>query len=151
MGRFNSKPSLTYRNAFDALTALVEAEGTDAALRAYAEVTWEAYQKQYAEKFGLKLSSGRTCLARLLGKRCNPDSDRCGIPCHPPGVDHASLWLKDGKPYSYVYQPYGLSMQALRELVAMCERYGLECSIDTWPSWHFPGAVLTVEIKRKEG
>lgn len=149
MRRFMHKPTDLYSRAVKALSLLCMAEGADAALRAYAEATWEEHQKQYAKKYGLKLSNGRICLARLLGKKCDYHSDHSGIPCRPPGADHDSLWLKDGKPYVYVSQPYGLSAREMRELVSMCDRHGLEAYASAWPSWHFPGAVLTVEIKRK--
>ncbi len=149
MRKFVKKPSKLYSQAVEALLALVEAEGADAALRVYAQATWEEYYRQYAEKHGLKLSAGHPCLSRLLGKRCSQKSDYSGVPCYPPGADHDSLWLKDGKPYAYITQPYCLTLNAMRDLVAMCDQYGLDVNIRTWPSWHFPGGVLTMEIKRK--
>lgn len=145
-----SKPSQRYADAVTALAALVQAEGPDAATRAYAQATWETRREQWAAKHGgLKQSAGHVCLSRLLGKRrCNeagPDTLR---PCRPPGADHCSLWLKDGVPEVLVSQPYGLGLQTMRELVALCDRCDFDASVDTWPAWHFPGGVLMVEIRR---
>lgn len=150
MRKFINKPSALYSQAVGALSTLIEAEGVDAALRAYAQATWEEHQEQYAKNHGLRPSKGRICLARLLGKRCDFHSDHSGVPCRPPGADHDSLWLKDGKPYTYTSQPYSLTLEEMRALVALCDRHGLEVSVTTWPSWHFPGGVLTMEIRRKE-
>lgn len=39
----------------------------------------------------------------------------------------------------------------MRELVELCDKYGLWTCVSTYPSWHFPGAVLTIEVtKNKE-
>jgi hypothetical protein len=64
----------------------------------------------------------------------------------PPGVDHPSLWIRDGKPAVFVFQPYGV--QDVAALGAFCAARSLECSIDTWPAWHNPGRVVFVEIHR---
>lgn len=149
MGRFMDKPTGRYIKATQALAELVEAEGTDAAVRAYAEATWERKREGWAAKHGLQQTRGRVCLARLLGKRCGGfGRDVKGIPCQPPGADHCSLWLKEGHPEVFVSQPYGLSLKTMRELVALCDCTGLDVLVDTWPAWHFPGRVLMVEIRR---
>jgi hypothetical protein len=76
--------------------------------------------------------------------------ERAGVPpCWPPGADHSSLWNRDGKPVVFVTQPYSLGVDTMRELVAFCDRWGLDACVSAWPSWHYPAAVVTVEITRK--
>ena len=47
-----------------------------------------------------------------------------------------------------VSQSYGLTHEDLRETLKFCERFGLEVDISSWPSWHFPSAVLTLTFAR---
>jgi hypothetical protein len=69
--------------------------------------------------------------------------------CAPPAGDHDTLWLKDGKPALYLMQPYGLAWDDMKKLVTFCERHGLRAQVDTWPSFHFPGWVLSIEIEKE--
>ncbi|MEW6770444.1 MAG: hypothetical protein AB1330_03525 [Bacillota bacterium] len=139
MSRFVSKPTTLYRQTVDLLRQLEETEGK--AERAYAEAVWERYRDAWAKRHGLKQTNGHVCVRRLLAGRCNR------MNCiFPPANDHHSLWLRGGKPAVYVFQPYGLSHEQLCALVGFAEEHGLRLRVDTFPAWHFPGAVLCVEL-----
>ena len=51
------------------------------------------------------------------------------------------------KPAVYTFEPYGMSLDTLRELVAFCDRWGLDLHIDAWPAGWFPGATVWVELR----
>jgi hypothetical protein len=55
------------------------------------------------------------------------------------------------EPACYVFQPYGLELETLAELVFFAKTHGLELTLSSFPSWHFPGAVLTVELRPAPG
>lgn len=144
------KQTPEYVRAVEALKSLPP----DIAMRAFAEATYAAREKAWAERYGLERSRGHACVARLLGKRCwqsgwHVRGAEEAPPCRPPGSDHADLWIKNGKPVVYTFQPYGLDHNTLERLLDFCGRWGLEIHIDTWPAGHFPGAVLWVEITPK--
>jgi hypothetical protein len=63
--------------------------------------------------------------------------------------DHGTRWTRDGRPYCLVGQPYGLSDDEVGKLAALRQQ-GLQVSIDTRPSWHYPGSVLTVVVTRDD-
>jgi hypothetical protein len=141
------KQSQKYKEAVKILKELVEQEGTGVTMRAYAEAVYEKSQKNFANFYdGIELvRKSHVCLNRLLGKRCK--SGTCDSPRSIPAADHCSEWKKDGKTFIIVSQPYGLSYDSLKETVAFCEENGLEAEVRSGPSWHFPGAVLTIEYK----
>ena len=60
-------------------------------------------------------------------------------------------WLKRGKPDTYLMQPYQLTWEDMKNLVALCEKNGLRADVTPWPSFHFPGGVISVHIRRAEG
>ncbi|MBI4377240.1 MAG: hypothetical protein HY549_12420 [Elusimicrobia bacterium] len=132
-----------YAQALRALRELLEAQGEDVVGCAYAEAVAQSRYDRFAVK-GLKQSDGRLCVQRLWGKQCDLKD------CVPPSGDHDSLWLRDGKPAVYLTQPYGLTWETMRRLMAFCERHGLKADIDTWPSFHFPGQVLSVQLSKKD-
>jgi len=136
-----------YVKAVDALRAVGD---VDLAARAAAEATWHGRLMAWASREGLTPSKSHACVARLLGKRC-PWSLRepkpGHPPCRPPGADHPLLWLRNGKPAVYTFEPYGMSLDTLRELVAFCDRWGLDLHISGWPAGWFPGATVWVELR----
>ena len=109
---------------------------------AFAEATATHRLLRYAQKWGLKRSRGTPCVQRLLARRCSEDCEDH----RPPGADHVSFWLRDGKPYSYVFQPYGIGPEQFRDLAAFAERVGLDVSIEALASWHYPGDTVLVEL-----
>lgn len=110
--------------------------------RIYGHLHAERLQEQWATRYGLKRSTGRVCLRRLRGKPSE------SLPFRPPGADHDSLWLLNGKPTVYVTQPYHVDIFAL---VDFCRAEGFTCDVDLWPAWHFPHRVFHVEITTPEG
>lgn len=106
----------------------------------YAHAIHRDLKEIWAKNLNLKQSSGRICVQRLLGKHCNDD----GHLCVPPRTDHPSLWLKNGKPFCLVSQPYGLRMPDIEAIGKFCHHHGLKFEIDSWPGWYFPHAVLFV-------
>ena len=148
MTNFKRDASKQYLAALAALRALLAAEGEDDVHRVYSDAVHVAYKEQYTKRDGLKESAGALCVQRLLGKQCKVGYQGKRCECRPPGADHMSLWLKDGKPHVYVMQPYGLSYRQLAELYQFCERHGLRADVDAWPGWHFPGSVLHVAITK---
>ena len=127
-----------HRKALQAMRELVEAEGPLAALAIYREVAAGKTREQWTKRYGLRPTTGARSVDRLPGKRSGE--------LRVPGEDHSSLWLHEGKPAVYVTQPYGLSWDTLRAVVGFCEANGLRADVGAAPAWHFPGAVLHVEI-----
>ena len=110
---------------------------------------------RFKERYGVKESRGVVCWQRLLGKRCptyQSSSQKYDVPhvCYPPHSDHVTLWNKNGKPHFLVSQPYGpWHYNRILKIGEFCEKNNLEFLIDAWPSWHYPGRVLTVIFKAK--
>jgi predicted TIM-barrel fold metal-dependent hydrolase len=113
-------------------------------MRESMEATGGRRMASYIERRGVTLSSGWHFLERLTGRRAVRD------PMRFAWLDHPSLWIKAGKPFSFVSQPYGLSLQDLREIVAYCEEHDLDVSVDAGASWHYPGATVAVEFTRRD-
>lgn len=111
----------------------------------YASAVMERRKAEWLLHRALKQSQGHSCVKRLLS-HC--DGRHC---LFPPGNDHPSLWLFDGKPIVYVFQPYGMNQSDVEGLVTFCQVHQLSFDIDTWPAWHYPNRVLHVEIWRKGG
>lgn len=128
-----------------AMAKLLKVGDLDDVRRAYGHAIQGELLNDWAKGIGLRQSPGQVCIRRLLGKSCGFEIHSCV----PPRTDHASLWLKDGKPYCIVSQPYGpLSMSELEEIGKFCHRHGLEFTVDTWPAWYFPHAVLFINFKK---
>ena len=138
-------------------------EGGDAVRRICADVTWEDNKQTFAERERLK-ESKQPSIERLTGKRSEKEflrlyeksskspEDFARLSKKPvlPKDDHFSLWLKGGKPHAYISQPYELSLNDAKELVNFCGEYNLDLLIRAFPSWHFPGRVLTVEVTKQK-
>lgn len=124
-----------------AIDKLMEISGFDMVKRTYAQAIYQDLKRGWAESLGLKQFTGRPCVHKLLGQKCLGGESFSLI---PPYTDHPSLWLKDGKPFCLVSQPYGLSMLQIEEIGEFCHKHGLEFEINSWPGWHFPHAVLFI-------
>lgn len=149
-------PSTLYKKAVSILKELEEKEG--AADRAYAEVITKK-REQFWTKAGLKQSTGHDCISRLMGVQCNQHGVFLGTydwtkddkPCQlPQANDHLSMWLKDGKPFLYISQPYHINFEAISELVEFCNKFNLHADIDAGRSWWFPGSTLSIEVRSNE-
>jgi hypothetical protein len=147
---FTSHPSKEWCAAVQALKE-VEAQG-DEASRVYAAATHVNTLDAWQRREGVTPATGHACLGRLIGRKCDQYSyyrARREVPCALPGADHITLWLKDGIPEVYVTQPYYLHEDTMGAIAALCERWGLRCTVSTWPAWHFPSGVLSILVRRK--
>lgn len=157
---FLSRTQLTppVRRVMAELQRLTEEAGADLTSRVYASAVAAGTCETWAKTRGLRLSPRHPCLGRLRDGRCwevwewrRGESAKERIPCQLPGADHASLWLKAGKPAVYVSQPYHLPWETLQEMMAFAERWHLMVDVESWPSWHFPSRVLTILVRRRTG
>ena len=147
MSRFQDRPSPAYLAAVAALRALSE----DEAMRAAAEVVAPGRRQLFLAQTGWREKTLNLCVRQLLGKRCTHGGAHRRIDdddddCLPPGSDHVSMFTGDGRTHLFLSQPYDLSWEALKGLVAYCERVGLEADLDG-ASWHFPGRTFSVMIR----
>jgi len=147
MSRFLERPSDLYQKAVHILTQLAEQEGRYIAERAFEEAIEKYRYKAFIDRYGVKRSSGHTCINRLLGKWCIGLSGNCHLPA---ANDHISFWLKDGKPYLYVSQPYDLSLEDMRKLVPFCDEHDLDLTVTASNSWHSPGHTLLIVVSRRK-
>lgn len=131
-----------YVKAVDALRLLMTTQNSDSVTRAYAEVVADENRESFVKTRGLKKSNGSLCIQRLSGKQCNYKN------CAPPAGDHDTLWIKDGEPALYLMQPYGLTWDDMKNLVAFCAERKLQASVSAGPSFHFAGRVISVEIEK---
>lgn len=153
MARFFSNKerlSETALVAINAMKALRDTEGTDIIHRIYAEIIYEQRQQEYANRYGLKLSSTQqNCLCYFLGKRCPSMYGNFYKSCiRFEGIDHFSLYNRKGKPFVYISQPYGVGTKQLKSIIELCENHDLDVRIDGY-SWHYPDSTVLVEIHRK--
>jgi hypothetical protein len=152
-GLYISKDSLHEKNGnlyiqarFKMLDLLRETN-IDYVGRCYSSVASEELTKAYIERNNVKRSKGSNSIQRLTGRKICGTSRGCY--CRVPASDHAKLWIKDGKPYSYTFEPYGLSMEQSKALINFCEKHDCTFRVDNC-SPHFPTGTLFVEIKRNE-
>ena len=99
----------------------------------------------------VKSSDGSTWIGRLLGYRSHRSwhNRPPGVPDRLPGADHDGLWLRDGKPWAWTTQPYGLRHECLRAMLDFCDAHDLEMTV-SGGSWHFLGSTVLVVITRQE-
>ena len=101
-------------------------------------MTRELRKAEWATHNGLTEYRGKKeWLQFLTGKR----PKLFETPYFQAGFDHISLWLKDGKPYCVLSQPYGFNFEAIKEAMVIAERYGLEFDVNRWPSYHHDGVI----------
>lgn len=131
-----------YEKAVAALAALRKEDPT-LMTAAYAEASSTFIRLAYRNSRRLRRSPGRNVFERLLGKQTYHNVFR-------PWMDHPSLWLKDGKPFTFVCQPYRLSLDDIREIVRYCDAHDLDLDICSGWSWHYPGRTLFIELSKKE-
>ena len=130
-----------YQAAVDALAAVPDA---DLAARAFSEVWTAQLQEQWSSRCGLRKSQGEQCASRLLGERS--DRNGPGMPkCCPPGTDHPSLWLREGKAARFVIHVYPWGLERIEALVSWCKVRGLATRLSA-ESWYFPTGTMMIEI-----
>lgn len=141
IGKLRMKPEV--RAAEDALQAMVDAGQAASIGRVHATVMHKHIEK-WATR-GLKRSGARRMPdpIALLGKRSDPYR-RFGA----PWADHSSMWNKDGKPYAFITQPYGLTTDGVLHLAKYIES-DFDVRVDAGLSWHYPGSTLVIRIQNK--
>jgi hypothetical protein len=134
MSRFEAKPSPAYLAALKALRALPSGDRGSVYADAAHEELKEALLRGFTPSSGLVPHP-----LRLVGKRPMLLEQR-------PWLDHVAIWNQDGRPALFTSQPYGLSWEALCDLVDYCRQHGLRANVDA-SSWHFPGSTLLITVK----
>lgn len=109
------------------------------------QIIADKMMKEWAENKGLKQSNAQHSGLHFLEKAIPASTNMRDI----PAGDHVTYWNKDGKPYAVVSQPYAFRNDEVITAAAMMEKYGLSVCVQTWPSWHFPGSVITMIWTRK--
>lgn len=135
------------QNLAGPLRLLLNTEGLDSVHAAYAEAMEPLLRARFEQTRGVKEVRGkkRKCLHRLFGVKCT-DNTFSGLPCHPAGADHVSLWAKDRQPVVYVMQPYDFGADEVESLQELCERYGMTMKQEDELSWHFAVKTHLIEI-----
>lgn len=134
-------------SAIRALQKIHDRKGS--ADRVFAAAMRDRLEKEWAEENGLCRAEGHICIHRLLDFHCPPVvQDTCEL--MPPHTDHASLWIKDGRPHCLVSQPYELEMEDIEEIIDFCKEHDLSFDIDGYPGFHFPSRVLFVVFRPAE-
>lgn len=139
------KRSEVYIVAVEALRLLYKEEGYPGIESASAEVLGDVILSEFIAREKVKLSGGRCSPLRLIEKHPRYDSEDFYF----PGDDHGTLWIKKGKPHTYVTQPYPFGEGKMKKMVEYCERYNLNVTVKA-TSWHFHGATLRLDIERKK-
>lgn len=134
-----------YEKAVAALIALRE-EDPGLMTPAFAEAATTYKEQVYRRRHGLNKSRAGNTFDRLIGKRTYFGYNNLW----QRWMDHSSLWLKDGRPYLFVGQPYGLTLRDLREIAALCDEHGLTAEVDAGLSWWYPGRTLLVEMRHEQ-
>lgn len=142
---FKHNPSDSYWKTVQVLTELLDMEGLDSVQRAYADAVQNTIFLNYAANDQLQQSALPGDVASLNRGHAIIAGRSVRLKCE----DHSTLWLKDGKPYRYVTQPYKLEISSMRELVDYCDRNSLSVRVNAFQSWHFPGNSLMVELKKR--
>lgn len=150
MSRFKQNPSPEYRAAVRMLKLL---KGDTAQI--YAEATHERLHEDFAAARKLKerKPGSHVCVYRLKGSRqCRCYRIEDGVlrhqPIEIPEGDHLSEWTQGGRTVAILSQPYGLTFNGLRETFEFCEAHDLKVSINSYPSFHYPGVVLSLLFTR---
>ena len=150
--KFQSISSEKFRHTVIAIQELVSEEGLECAKRAYAEAIHDSIRNEYQLQNNLTPSTdGHVCVYRLKGVEKCPDKyngtgvAKCEL--RVPIADHLSEWLKDGKTYSIVSQPWSISFSEMKELISFCDSHQLKAYISANHAWDFPGKRLFIEFQ----
>jgi hypothetical protein len=143
VSRFKTEQSTEYQAAVRALLALP----VDDTEPTYADATHKQHLESFAESRNIRQRrDAHICVERLKRTRKRCLSANC---LQIPNGDHLSEWARDGVTVAILSQPYGLGFDGLRETLAFCDEHDLEVAIDTYPSFHYPGAVLSLIFTRR--
>jgi hypothetical protein len=119
----------------EALRNLAQAQGLQTALLCVTDALGPAVAARRSD--GLVTRKGG--IGKLLGSK--------SAFVLAPGEDHIQLYAKDGQPYSFVAQPYGVDFQTLEQIVTFCKQHGLTASI-SGESSHSIGRAVRLEYRK---
>lgn len=152
MSKFISNPSTDYTRAIEALSKLPDHD----IVRVYADTVHLSLLESFTTRYKIKRRRPlgyHVCVHRLKGNRQCPGYARYaphGLRCPQiPDGDHLSEWVSKNKTVAILSQPYGLTFKSVVETVKFCKEHGLQVEIDSYPSFHFPGVVLSLVFTRK--
>ena len=107
----------------------------------------DAWRRAWMEPRGLRRSERtHACVRRLAGLRC---SGECGT--RLPGDDHTEVFTIGGGVAVAVLQPYSIDANVALDLADLETEHDLIVRIGGGPAWHFPGAVLHIEVWTRPG
>ncbi len=131
-------------------------EAKIAELRAEAQEAERRYIS-YCKKTGAHRIERHACALWLLGKRCRqayPGGCKDCLYLAPwHAWDHGSLWVRNGKPYSLVSQPYvedAVDEAAMRELNAWCAERDIVANTIPEAAWYHTRGVGMIELRPAE-
>ncbi|MFM9966747.1 MAG: hypothetical protein ACKV2Q_36705 [Planctomycetaceae bacterium] len=117
----------------------------DAAQRAAAEALYDVHDEAIIRHWGWKPANAESCLHRVARGRCK--YRYCDNRCKLPSEDHPVMYSRGRGTYLYLSQPYGMTLESVRETVEKIDAIGgLNLYINTYPAPHFPGSVLSVIV-----
>lgn len=89
--------------------------------------------------------SNHACESLIRRGRCS-----CGGGSALPGSDHVETFSAFGRVACAVLQPYQLSPESMRALADMEATGEVVVLVGGGPAWHYPGAVLHIEVWHRE-
>lgn len=131
--------------AVEALTALRDKYGSDAVVRACANVIADYRKEHWAKVYGLTKAEGYQCVWKLTSKKCKHLGG-----CIPGSwADHPELWLKDKKPFAFTAHPYQLRQEDAEALTQFAQDHSLSFHISAQNAFYFPGRTVQILIMRE--
>lgn len=64
-------------------------------------------------------------------------------------ADHVSRWRTARGKWACVLQPYHFRVDDMRDVIALCEKYGLEAEVDPLATWHHR-QVIGIVLRERE-
>lgn len=130
-----------------ALKAVLCKYGPYRVMRVVAEVLWRYKRQKFEERLGVKESRTQVygmIPASLAGVK---DVDLYEDYVQEMGMDHPILWQQAGRLKYLTWEPYYISKESLKHLVAHCEKYGIDFQIDA-ETCYYPGHSIRILFKK---
>ena len=106
----------------------------------------ESLRDEWAAARGLTVAeSTHACAEKIRSGRCDGG---CGA--NLPGDDHTEVFLWRGRVALAVLQPYELRANTMCDLADLETDWPIDVLVSGGPSWHYPGAVLTIEVWNRD-
>jgi hypothetical protein len=131
-----------YEALIHSIVSTAKEIGPDGAERAVAEALSELRLLRLSEA-GWKRFRGRGGLRRVADPRKTPNYEAWPL----WATDHLTLWQRDGEVIG-IAEPYSIHTNELPQLRGICERLGIEVSIDQQWAIYFPGRTTALIYTR---